>query len=67
MADVIGENVATVFRRQRHGGGNVLRDLLLGEPLGQRIDGVERGERNLALLNIRKVAKGLKITEKELF
>lgn len=29
--------------------------------------GVERGERNLALLNIRKIAHGLKITEKELF
>ena len=29
--------------------------------------GVERGERNLALLNIRKIAKGLKIPEKELF
>ncbi len=29
--------------------------------------GVERGERNLALLNIRKIARGLKIPEKELF
>ncbi len=29
--------------------------------------GVERGERNLALLNIRKIARGLKIAEKELF
>lgn len=29
--------------------------------------GVERGERNLALLNIRKIARGLKITESELF
>ena len=29
--------------------------------------GVERGERNLALLNIRKIARGLKISEKELF
>ncbi len=28
--------------------------------------GVERGERNLALLNIRKIARGLKITESEL-
>jgi len=26
--------------------------------------GVERGERNLALLNIRKIAAGLKIPEK---
>lgn len=29
--------------------------------------GVERGERNLALLNIRKIARGLKVSEKELF
>ena len=29
--------------------------------------GVERGERNLALLNIHKIANGLKISEKELF
>ena len=29
--------------------------------------GVERGERNLALLNIRKIAQGLGITESELF
>lgn len=29
--------------------------------------GVERGERNLALLNIRKIALGLHITEAELF
>ena len=29
--------------------------------------GVERGERNLALLNIRKIARGLNIPEKELF
>jgi len=28
--------------------------------------GVERGERNLALLNIRKIARGLKLTESEL-
>ena len=29
--------------------------------------GIERGERNVALLNIRKIARGLHITEKELF
>lgn len=29
--------------------------------------GVERGERNLALLNVRKIAAGLKIPEGELF
>lgn len=29
--------------------------------------GVERGERNLALLNIAKIARGLKISESELF
>ena len=29
--------------------------------------GVERGERNLALLNIRKIAAGLHISEKDLF
>ena len=29
--------------------------------------GVERGERNLAILNIRKIAAGLHIPEKELF
>jgi transcriptional regulator with XRE-family HTH domain len=29
--------------------------------------GVERGERNLALLNIRKIAKGLGMSESELF
>ena len=29
--------------------------------------GVERGERNLALLNIRKIARGLNLPEKELF
>ncbi len=28
---------------------------------------VERGERNIALLNIRKIAQGLRISEKELF
>lgn len=28
--------------------------------------GVERGERNIALLNIRKIAQGLRISEKEL-
>ncbi len=28
--------------------------------------GVERGERNLALLNIRKIATGLKLTESKL-
>ena len=28
--------------------------------------GVERGERNLALLNIRKIARGLHIAEREL-
>ena len=28
--------------------------------------GVERGERNLALLNIRKIAAGLKLTESKL-
>ena len=29
--------------------------------------GVERGERNLALLNIRKITQGLNITVSELF
>ena len=29
--------------------------------------GVERGERNLALLNIRKIAKGLGVKERDLF
>lgn len=29
--------------------------------------GVERGERNLALLNIRKIAKGLGLKERNLF
>ena len=29
--------------------------------------GVERGERNLALLNIRKIARGLNLPESELF
>lgn len=31
------------------------------------VGSVERGERNLALLNIRKIARGLHMTEKELF
>lgn len=29
--------------------------------------GIERGERNVALLNIRKIARGLKIPEQKLF
>ena len=29
--------------------------------------GIERGERNVALLNIRKIARGLHISEKQLF
>ena len=29
--------------------------------------GIERGERNLALLNIRKIARGLHLSEQDLF
>ena len=29
--------------------------------------GIERGERNIALLNIRKIARGLHVPEKKLF
>ena len=29
--------------------------------------GIERGERNVALLNIRRIARGLHVSEKQLF
>lgn len=68
-----GKSISAGFRRARvralrKAAGYSQEDFALEIGLDRTyMGGVERGERNLALLNIAKIARGLQISESELF
>ena len=66
-----GKSISAGFRRVRalrKAAGYSQEDFALEIGLDRTyMGGVERGERNLALLNIAKIARGLQISESELF